>query len=205
MRGERAEGPRGPPAMIAGARDPRLHHQAGPSRAQSPGPTLGLRGPASALSHSEGTLVGSPDLRVSALGSLDRKLAISLCLSHLHGLLLPHPAPSSLGLCLSVSDAGVCRDDCSPLSGSLMQEAPAAFLTACRLDCACQVGGRCPLGSWGCRWGPPREGQLSREPTGAVTGQAGAVSRHDLGHPARPGRAQAEGMNSAGKVARFSK
>ena len=38
-----------------------------------------------------------------------------------------------------------------------------AFLTACRLDCACQVGGRCPLGSWGCRWGPPREGQLSRE------------------------------------------
>ena len=92
-----------------------------------------------------------------------------------------------------------------PLSGSLMQEAPAAFLTACQLDCACKVGGRCPPGSWGCRWGPPREGAPSREPAGAVPGQAGAVSRHDPGHPARPGRARAEGMNSGGKVARFSK
>ena len=52
----------------------------------------------------------------SALGCLDRKLAVGLCLSRLHGLLpLPHPAPASLGLCLSVSDAGVCSNDSVPL------------------------------------------------------------------------------------------
>lgn len=105
-KGESAEGPRGPPPLTAGAGDPRLRPKAGPSRAQSPGPRLGCRGSASALSHSEGTPAGSPDPPPAAASWAASSL--SVCLSHLPRLLLlPRPAPSSLGLCLSVSDAGV--------------------------------------------------------------------------------------------------
>lgn len=205
-RGERGEGPGGPPPLTAGAGDPRLRLKAGPSRAQSPGPKMGLGGPASALSHSEGTQVGSPDLHplhwAAWTGSSLSVSVLAVFTVSFRSLTLPLPLWVSASLSLMLESAAMTL---FPSAWVPHARGAGAFLTACRLDCACQVGGRCPLGSWGCRWGLPREGQLSREPTGAVTGQAGAVSRHDLGHLARPGRARAEGMNSGGKVARFSK
>lgn len=150
--------------------------------------------------------MGSQDLPATALvslkpfgrGALKRSVSLRLALSHrLHLLILC----ARLSLPLSVFDARSPSLQLWTRSLSLCIHhagGPAAFLTVHRLDCACQVG-RCPPGSWGCRLG----GQPSWEPTGATTGQAGAMSRHDLGHLARPGDRRRNELQD--RVARFSK
>lgn len=191
-KGRKGRGARGPPPLTAGAGDPRLRPKAGSSRAQSPGPKLGCRGPASALSHSEGTLVGSPDpppAAASWTGSCQSVLAIF----HVSCFLaLPLP----LWVSASVSDAGVSA--VMPLFPSLwVPHARGPDSLPDRLSAGLCMQGRGQVSPW--------ELGLQVGPAGAVPGQAGAVSRHDPGHLARPGRARAEGMNSGGKVARFSK
>lgn len=103
VRGERAEGPQRTPSPDSGARDPRLHSQA----LAHPGPralaTKGSR-PSLCLGHSGDPGWALPDLRL--YWAPGRASAVSLSEPSSWSP-APPVLPSSLGLCLSVSDAGV--------------------------------------------------------------------------------------------------
>lgn len=177
--GGRARG--GHPPLTTSAGDPKL-----PPKAQGPG-----------------TQSPGPSLCPSPLGA-NHGGFLRLSVSHCPHLLTPY-VPLPLCLCLSQSlthPVPLCSCVSVPLSLGPSCSRPEAFLMVHRLDCASQVGVGVPLGARVAgRTGVG--GQQFWGPTGATAEQAGAMSRHDLGHLVRPGD---RGRNELlGRVARFSK